>query len=166
MMFGAELTATSEALLDLCRRKRILIATAESCTGGLIAGVLTSIAGSSDVVDGGFVTYSNGAKTAMIGVPSDLIARHGAVSSEVAKAMAEGALRHSRATLAISVTGIAGPGGATPGKPVGLVYIAAAAAGKCQVRELKLGDAGRENVRLASVSAALGLAYAMAEGLP
>lgn len=166
MMFGAEIEAKAEALLDLCRRKGILLATAESCTGGLIAGALTSIAGSSDVVEGGFVTYSNGAKTAMIGVPHGLIAAHGAVSAEVAGAMAEGTLRNSRATLAVSVTGIAGPGGATAGKPVGLVYVAAAMTGRCIVRELRLGDLGRENVRLASVSAALSLAYDLASSSP
>lgn len=108
------------------RRRGIRIATAESCTGGLIAALCTSIAGSSDWFERGFVTYSNEAKVDALGVPPALIDRHGAVSAEVAQAMAVGALRHSAADVAISVTGIAGPGGATPGKPVGLVWMALA----------------------------------------
>ena len=108
MMFGADLTANAVALLDLCRSRGLKLATAESCTGGLIAGLLTSIAGSSDVVDRGFVTYSNAAKTEMIGVPAELIAHRGAVSREVAIAMAGGALAHSAADIAIAVTGVKG----------------------------------------------------------
>ena len=108
--------AEAEALLQACRAARLTIATAESCTGGLIAATLTAIAGSSDVVERGFVTYSNDAKTEMLGVPAELIAREGAVSEEVARAMAEGALAHSPADLAVSVTGVAGPGGGTAGE--------------------------------------------------
>src|SRR6201996_2211190 len=111
----------AEALLAACRAKGIMLATAESCTGGLIAAALTAIAGSSDVVDRGFVTYSNEAKHQMIGVPMALIETHGAVSEQVAAAMAEGALARSRAAIAVSVTGVAGPSGGSADKPVGLV---------------------------------------------
>src|SRR5215468_11801064 len=126
-MADAELEQYARALLDLCRSKKLTIATAESCTGGLVAATLTEIPGSSDVLERGFVTYSNAAKTAMLGVPADVIARFGAVSRETAEAMAQGALAHSPADLAVSITGIAGPGGGTPDKPVGLVHFAAAA---------------------------------------
>ena len=115
------------ALLELCRRKKLRIATAESCTGGLIAATLTEIPGSSDVVDRGFVTYSNEAKQAMLGVPAATLNQFGAVSRETAEAMASGALAHSLAELVVSVTGIAGPGGGSADKPVGLVHFAAAA---------------------------------------
>jgi nicotinamide-nucleotide amidase len=135
-----------------------MLATAESCTGGLIAGLLTEIPGSSDVVERGFVTYSNAAKTEQLGVPADLIAKHGAVSEPVARAMAEGALAQSRADLAVSVTGVAGPGGGTPTKPVGLVHVAVARRGGSTVhQELRLGDLGREPIRMATVEAALAL---------
>jgi nicotinamide-nucleotide amidase len=110
------------AVLDLCRARGVMLATAESCTGGLIAAALTAIAGSSDVVDRGFVTYSNEAKTDLVGVPAGLIAAHGAVSQPVARAMADGALVRSRAGIAVAVTGIAGPGGGSAEKPVGLVW--------------------------------------------
>src|SRR5688572_27164371 len=116
-------------LLDLYRSKRLKIATAESCTGGMIAAALTDIGGSSDVFDRGFVTYSNEAKTELIGVPAALIAQHGAVSLHVAREMALGALQHARADVAVAVTGIAGPGGGSDAKPVGLVYLAVARAG-------------------------------------
>jgi nicotinamide-nucleotide amidase len=118
-----EIETAASALLDLCRNRGWRIATAESCTGGLIAGALTAIAGSSDIVEGGFVTYSNASKILVLGVPAGMIERVGAVSAEVACAMARGALaRLPDADLAIAVTGIAGPGGATPVKPVGLVH--------------------------------------------
>jgi len=120
-MIPDSLLAEAEALLAACRAKRVMLATAESCTGGLIAAVLTAIAGSSDVVDRGFVAYSNAAKNEMIGVPMELIQSHGAVSQEVARAMAEGALARSRATIALSVAGVAGPGGGSTEKPAGLV---------------------------------------------
>lgn len=116
------LTARAAEVLDACRRRRLMLATAESCTGGLIAAALTAVPGSSDVLDRGFVTYSNEAKSEMLGVPADLIASVGAVSEAVAARMAEGAVRHSAAAVAVAVTGIAGPGGSTPGKPVGLVW--------------------------------------------
>ena len=112
------------ALARVLRQRGGSVATAESCTGGLIAAACTSVAGSSDWFERGFVTYSNEAKTQMLGVPAALIAQHGAVSEEVARAMAEGALRQSTARLAVAVTGIAGPGGAVPGKPVGTVWLA------------------------------------------
>jgi nicotinamide-nucleotide amidase len=157
-MFSDDLKTRAEDVLDTARKAGVMIATAESCTGGLIAACLTEIPGSSDVLERGFVTYSNAAKTAMLGVPAALITTHGAVSQEVAIAMAEGALRQSDAQLAVAVTGIAGPGGGTPAKPVGLVHLALASAGKPTLhRELRLGDIGRENVRMLSVDAALGL---------
>ena len=156
MMFGAGLTEQAARLIDLCRKKQLLIATAESCTGGLIAGLLTSIAGSSDVFDAGFVTYSNEAKSRMIGVPPELIARVGAVSAEVALAMAQGALDHSRADIAIAVTGVAGPGGGSVEKPVGLVYCAALSrTGAALHVALRLGGIGRDGIRLATVAQAV-----------
>ena len=120
-------SALARSLLDLCRSRRLTLATAESCTGGLVAGALTDIPGSSDVVDRGFVTYSNEAKRAMLGVNATTLATFGAVSKETATQMAVGALERAGVDLAVSTTGIAGPGGATPGKPVGLVHFAAAA---------------------------------------
>lgn len=120
-MLSPALLHEAASLLDACRARGVKLATAESCTGGLIVAALTAIAGSSDVVDRGFVTYSNEAKTEMVGVPAELIARHGAVSEEVARAMAEGALARSRADIAVSVTGVAGPSGGSAEKPVGLV---------------------------------------------
>lgn len=152
------------ALLELCRRKQLRIATAESCTGGLIAATLTEIPGSSDVVERGFVTYSNDAKQAMLGVPSATLGQFGAVSRETAEAMATGALANSPAELAISVTGIAGPGGGTAGKPVGLVHFAAASRrGGLIHRERRFGDIGRSQVRHASVIEALAMLRELAE---
>lgn len=145
-------------VLDACRKHGVMIATAESCTGGLIAGALTDIAGSSDAVDRGFVTYSNEAKNEMIGVPMELIQRVGAVSKEVALAMAEGALAHSRAGLTVAVTGIAGPGGGADEKPVGLVHIASARKGHPTLhRECRFGPQSRTEIRHATVLAALDL---------
>ncbi len=123
-----DLVQAAEALLNACKERGIMIATAESCTGGLIAGCLTEVAGSSAVVDRGFVTYSNQAKSDMLGVPMDMIDSHGAVSENVAKAMAVGALAKSKAMLTISVTGVAGPGGGSAEKPVGLVHFGSAMA--------------------------------------
>jgi nicotinamide-nucleotide amidase len=134
------------------------IATAESCTGGLVAGALTEIAGSSDVADRGFVTYSNEAKAAMLGVPRELISRHGAVSEEVVRAMAEGALAHSGVDLAVAITGIAGPNGGSAEKPVGLVHFACAAKGEAVRHETrKFGDLGRSEIRRRSVLVALAM---------
>ena len=145
----------AEALLSAARTKRLKIVTAESCTGGLVAGLLTEIAGSSDVFERGFVTYSNEAKEELLGVPHAILATHGAVSAEVARAMAQGALKQAHADLAVAVTGIAGPGGGTADKPVGLVYLAAAMDGHLIQRECRFGAPGRDKVRLASVEIAL-----------
>ncbi|MCX5494106.1 CinA family protein [Kaistia dalseonensis] len=148
----------AEALIKLCIARGLTVATAESCTGGLIAGTLTEISGSSAVVDRGFVTYSNGAKAAMLGVPSELIGRVGAVSEEVARAMVNGALAHSPADLAVAVTGIAGPGGGSAEKPVGLVHFAVQRRGKPE-RHASHVFAGldRSGVRFATVAEALKL---------
>ena len=162
-MFPDDLTARAVELSALLRNERLMRATAESCTGGLIAGLITSVGGSSDVLDCGFVTYSNAAKARMIGVPSELIAEHGAVSEQVARAMAEGALANSAADIAVAVTGVAGPGGGSPEKPVGLVHCAAARIGfPTAHRELRLGDIGREQVRLETVRVAVEMAYEIA----
>lgn len=157
-MFPRRLIHLAELTLADSREAKLKIATAESCTGGLIAGLLTEIAGSSDVVERGFVVYSNEAKRDMLGVPGDLIADVGAVSEPVARAMAEGALKNSRADIAVSVTGVAGPGGGTPMKPVGLVHFGAARTGRSILHEMQLfGDIGREEIRLKSVEVALNL---------
>jgi nicotinamide-nucleotide amidase len=146
------------ALLDTCRSRGVKIATAESCTGGMVAALLTSLAGSSDVFDCGFVTYSNEAKIGMLGVPPDIIAQFGAVSRECALAMAHGAILKSGATFAVSITGIAGPAGGSAEKPVGLVHFACARRnGVTLHREERFGDIGREGVRGASVEVALDL---------
>jgi nicotinamide-nucleotide amidase len=155
-MFAEDLTAAAETLLATLRARKLMLATAESCTGGLIAGVLTEIAGSSDVVERGFVTYSNEAKNELIGVPMAMIAAHGAVSKEVALAMAAGALAHSRADIAVAVTGVAGPGGGSAAKPVGLVHLAAERRGKSPIhRECRFGEIGRHGIRMATVAVAL-----------
>ena len=157
-MFSPERLADAAALLRSLRAKGMTLATAESCTGGLIAGLLTEIAGSSDVVERGFVTYSNEAKIDLLGVPADLIAQHGAVSEEVARAMALGAVAHSRSDVAVAVTGVAGPGGGSSAKPVGLVHIAAARREGIVIhRECRFGDLGRSGIRLATVDVALTL---------
>jgi nicotinamide-nucleotide amidase len=142
----------AESLLAACRSQGISLATAESCTGGLIAAALTAIAGSSDVVDRGFVTYSNGAKNEMIGVPIPLIETRGAVSEEVARAMAEGALARSRATIAVSVTGVAGPGGGSAEKPVGLVCFGLARTGNQVLSERHIFPGDRGEIRAAAVA--------------
>lgn len=147
----------AEQVLDLCRSKKLLLATAESCTGGMIAAALTDIAGSSDVVERGFVTYSNRAKTELLGVAADLIAQHGAVSAEVAAAMVEGALAHAPVDLAVAVTGIAGPGGGSAEKPVGLVYLGVATRGGTARIERQVFRGDRAAVRCATVTRALQL---------
>lgn len=153
-----ELKQRAAALLDAYKQQGLKLAAAESCTGGLVAALLTEIAGSSAVVERGFVTYSNEAKTELIGVPADLIAAHGAVSEPVARAMAEGALAHSRADVAVGITGIAGPGGGSAAKPVGLVHFGLARRGAPSVHlERRYGDLGREAVRRCAVEDALAL---------
>ena len=153
-----ELKRRAAALLKAYEQRGLKIATAESCTGGLVAALLTEIAGSSAVMERGFVTYSNEAKTELIGVPTSLIAAHGAVSEPVARAMAEGALQHSRADVTVAITGIAGPGGATATKPVGLVHFGLARRGAAVLHlERRYGDLGRETVRRRAVEDALGL---------
>jgi nicotinamide-nucleotide amidase len=157
-MFSSALRDEAARLLEACREAGVRIATAESCTGGLVVALLTEVAGASDVVERAFVTYSNAAKIETLGVPADLIARHGAVSEPVARAMADGALAHSRADIALSVTGFAGPGGGGAGKPVGLVHLAAARKGAATLsQECRFGDIGRGPVRLEAVEAALAL---------
>ena len=153
-----ELIETAGRLLERCRTARLKLATAESCTGGLIAAYLTEIPGSSDVFERGFVTYSNEAKTACLGVPLALLDRHGAVSEEVARAMAEGAIDGSLADLSVAVTGVAGPGGGSPEKPVGLVHLAANRRGAATVHHAcRFGDVGRGEIRRLTVAEALSL---------
>ena len=153
-----DLRDRAAALLDAYRQKGLKIATAESCTGGLVAALLTEISGSSAVVERGFVTYSNEAKTELIGVPADLIVEKGAVSEPVARTMAEGALAHSRADVAVAITGVAGPTGGTAAKPVGLVHFGLARKGAPTVHlERRYGDLGREYVRRRAVEDALSL---------
>jgi nicotinamide-nucleotide amidase len=162
-MFDDTVLAAARSVLDSCRSRRLLVATAESCTGGLIIGALTEIAGSSDVVERGFVTYSNEAKVAMLGVPRELIERDGAVSEVVARAMADGALVHSAADLTVSVTGIAGPGGGSAEKPVGLVHFGCAARTiGVRHKERRFGDLGRTEIRRLTVLTALAFLDEMA----
>lgn len=156
-MFPEVTLDRARALLDRCRDAGLLLATAESCTGGLVSACLTSLPGSSDVVDRGFVTYSDAAKAEMLGVPPDLIRARGAVSAEVAAAMAMGVLAATRCHLAVSVTGIAGPGGATATKPVGLVHFAASRRGGAALERRHVLPGGRDAVRMASVDIALAL---------
>ena len=160
-MFDDDLKARAIDLLDGYRAAGLKLATAESCTGGLIAAALTEIAGSSDVVERGFVTYSNEAKNELLGVPTALIAEKGAVSAEVAEAMAAGALAHSHADAAVSVTGIAGPGGGTAEKPVGLVYLGACRRGGRPRHERRVFAGDRAAVRRAALDEALDLALAI-----
>jgi nicotinamide-nucleotide amidase len=164
-MAGSDARALARSLLDLCRSRKLTIATAESCTGGLVAGALTDIPGSSDVIDRGFITYSNEAKRGMLGVNATTLATFGAVSKETATQMAVGALERAGVDLAVAITGIAGPGGATPGKPVGLVHFAVAARdGRILHRELRFGAIGRSTVRERSVVEALRMLMELARG--
>jgi nicotinamide-nucleotide amidase len=152
------------AVLAACRAKGLVIATAESCTGGLVSAALTSVPGSSDVMDRGFITYSNRAKMEMLGVPGGMLETWGAVSEPVAIAMAEGAIRRSSATLAVAITGIAGPTGSSESKPIGLVHFAAVtSSGSIAHVERRLGDIGREDVRKRSVTQALELLRRLAD---
>ena len=162
-MAGSDTTALATRVLEVCRAAGLMVSTAESCTGGMVAAALTDIAGSSDVVERGFVTYSNEAKAEAIGVPMDLIIAHGAVSEPVARAMAEGALSHSRADLAVAITGIAGPGGGTADKPEGLVHFACARTGQAtRHARIEFGPLGRAEVRRRSVLQALTMLADMA----
>jgi nicotinamide-nucleotide amidase len=155
-IFPSDLIQSARLLLADAQARGVKIATAESCTGGLVAALLTEIAGSSATVDRAFVVYSNQAKQEMLGVPGDMIADFGAVSEPVARALAEGALHESRANLTIAITGIAGPGGATPMKPIGLVHFASARENRAiRHEEHRFGDIGREEVRLEAVRVAL-----------
>lgn len=162
-MLDPLLVRTAAALLEDLRTRQLRLVTAESCTGGLVAGVLTEVAGSSDVFERGFVTYSNDAKTELIGVSRETLDRHGAVSEPVAREMAAGALAHSRADIAVAITGIAGPGGGSRDKPVGLVHMAAVRRdGKSTHEAYRFGDVGRGEVRRLAVSAALTLVRTLA----
>jgi nicotinamide-nucleotide amidase len=165
-MFEPALNDRAERLLAHYRARGLTMASAESCTGGLVAGLITSIAGSSDVFERGFVTYSNLAKIECLGVESALLDRFGAVSAETAEAMAAGLLAHSPADTGVSITGVAGPGGGTPEKPVGLVHFGCARrGGDLTLVEKRFGDLGRTQVRLAAVAVALDLLF-QAAGAP
>lgn len=153
--------------LEACRSRGLMVATAESCTGGMVAAALTDIAGSSDVFDRGFVTYSNEAKMDMLGVDPQTLADHGAVSKQTALEMADGALARSRADIAVALTGIAGPGGGTPDKPVGLVWFALAAKGAgAEAFEMRFADTGRAAIRIAATDHALELLVNGAGSIP
>ena len=162
-MIDASDLALAEQVLTACRARGLMLATAESCTGGLVAAALTAVAGSSDVVERGFVTYSNAAKAELLGVPTQLIADKGAVSAEVAAAMAQGALIRAGVGLAVAVTGIAGPGGATPGKPVGLVHFGLAVRGAPTRTEKRVFTGDRGAVRAQATRLALELLLAGAQ---
>jgi nicotinamide-nucleotide amidase len=164
-MIADELRISAKRVLERCRTRGLKIATAESCTGGLVAAALTEVAGSSDVFERGFVTYSNEAKEALLGVPAATLERHGAVSRETAHAMADGALAHSPADIAVAITGVAGPGGGTKAKPVGLVHFAAAARAGAHIhRSRRFGRIGRRAVRLRSVVEALNMLERLVTG--
>ncbi len=162
-LFSPQLLALAETVVRAAAKKKLKIATAESCTGGLISGVLTAVAGSSEVFDRGFIVYSYESKTELLGVPRDAIVNCGAVSTEVAEAMAKGALKNSNSDIVVAVTGIAGPGGGTPDKPVGLVWLGCATKGKCYTRQNNFsGD--RSDVRLQTVETALNILKTEIEG--
>ena len=157
-MFPDRLRNLALLILDDAEQARLKIATAESCTGGLVAALFTDIPGSSTVFERGFVTYSNKAKEEMLGVPGDALADYGAVSEPVSRMMAEGAMKNSRANIAVGITGVAGPGGGTKMKPVGLVHVACARENRAVVHEmLQLGDIGRTAIRMEAVETALKL---------
>jgi nicotinamide-nucleotide amidase len=162
-MFDHEIRSAAEHVLVACRKRQLKVVTAESCTGGLVAAALTAIAGSSDVVERGFVTYANEAKREMLGVPWDALLGHGAVSEPVARAMAAGALAHSLADVAVSVTGVAGPGGGSDEKPVGLVHLAAVRKGHEPIAERHIFPGDRDAIRRVSVLTALAMLASLAE---
>lgn len=166
-MFEAQITARATELLELGRERGFTVATVESCTGGLVGGALTAIAGSSALVMGGLITYANEAKIALAGVPAELLATHGAVSEPVARAMAEGGRERLGSSLAVAITGVAGPGGGSVEKPVGLVHFACAGPAGTAHRERRFGALSRDEIRRLSVIEALDmLREAMLEGAP
>ncbi len=156
-MFPQKTLILAQQVIEELAEQNLMIITAESCTGGLIAGALTAVPGSSSVVFGGFVTYANEAKTGMIGVQVTMLESVGAVSKEVACAMAQGALKASKTQVCIAVTGVAGPGGGSLKKPVGLVHIACAYGTKTSHKEMHFGDIGRTQIRIATIDSALDL---------
>jgi nicotinamide-nucleotide amidase len=161
-MFPDEIAAAAASLIDEARAAGLTLTTAESCTGGLVAAAICTIPGASDVFDRGLVTYSNTAKIGLLGVPAVLIGEHGAVSEPVARAMAEGALSASGADLAVAITGVAGPGGGSPAKPVGTVHLAVAREGVTLHRHAVFAGRERADVQLAAVSAALDMLRTLA----
>jgi nicotinamide-nucleotide amidase len=164
-MLDDDIVEAAKNLLAVCKRKNLLVATAESCTAGLVAGTLTEVPGTSSILDRGFITYSNEAKHEMLGVPRDILSKHGAVSRETAEAMVRGVLGRSRVHLAVSVTGIAGPDGGSAEKPVGLVHFAAASRGGRLIgSEQRYGNIGRDKVRKRSVLQAFKMLHELAEG--
>lgn len=163
-MTRSELDTLASDVLDACRKNKLLLATAESCTGGLVAAALTAIAGSSDVIERGFVTYSDQAKTDLLGVAPALIASHGAVSAEVAAAMAAGALARAPVDIAVSITGIAGPGGGSAAKPVGLVYFGLALRGHPTKIARRIFTGDRAAIRESATKYALDLLLEAARG--
>ncbi len=164
-MLDDDIVEAAKNLLAICKRKNLLVATAESCTAGLVAGTLTEIPGVSSILDRGYITYSNEAKHEMLGVPRDILDKHGAVSPQTAEAMVRGVLGRSRVHLAVSVTGIAGPDGGSAEKPVGLVFFAAATrSGKIITAEQRYGTIGRDQVRKQSVLQAFKMLHELAEG--
>lgn len=162
-MIPEDISQNAERLLETCRGGGLKLATVESCTGGLVAAALTAIAGSSDVVDRGFVTYTNQAKSDLAKVPAGLFESVGAVSEEVARAMAEGGVKQSDANIAVGITGVAGPGGGSDEKPVGLVHIAACRDNGDVLHERNVFPGDRQEVRLASVRKALAMMQTLAE---
>ena len=164
-MLDKDIVEAAKNLLAICKRKNLLVATAESCTAGLVAGTLTEVPGTSSILDRGYITYSNEAKHDMLGVSNDILAKHGAVSPQTAEAMVRGVLGRSRVHLAVSVTGIAGPEGGSPDKPVGLVFFACASrGGNIITSEKRYGDVGRAEVRKRSVLQAFRMLHELAEG--
>jgi nicotinamide-nucleotide amidase len=154
-MFPQDIQRLAQQIVATSTTRGLMLATAESCTGGLVAAALTAVPGSSAALDRGFVTYSNDAKQQMLGVPEATLIAHGAVSEATARAMAQGAVAHSRAAVSVAVTGIAGPGGGSPEKPVGLVHFAAQGPGGLIHRQENFGDIGRDAIRTAAVRVAL-----------
>jgi nicotinamide-nucleotide amidase len=164
-MLDDDIVEAAKNLLTICKRKNLLVATAESCTAGLVAGTLTEIPGVSSILDRGYITYSNEAKHEMLGVSRDTLDKHGAVSPQTAEAMVRGVLGHSRVHLAVSITGIAGPDGGSAEKPVGLVFFAAGTrSGKLIDVEKRYGNIGRDKVRKQSVLQAFRMLHELAEG--